>query len=385
MTSDSAGLQKRADALAASGDFAQAFDLLSAATKLDGENVDLWLKLAAICRVRRDAKGALEATDRALAVDPLHFVALLLRANLLESAGSADADEAYGRALAQRPSTPLHAQITAMTAHAERRYSAYQQAENDRLQHALPANGVIDQEEQERLDRFRTNAVRLTRPYHSEPTNFHFPGLPEREFHDRSAFEWIEKLEAVTEIIAADFVRVAAAERVELVPYVQYPKGAPLRQWEALNHSSDWSAIHLLQNGKRIDANARHCAATMEILAALPQPDMAGISPNAMFSLLAPGAKIPPHTGVANTRLVCHLPLIVPDGCWFRVGADRRPWVRGQAWVFDDTIEHEAANESDMLRVVFICDVWHPGLSSGERAGVKSLIEAFARTGASGI
>ncbi|MEI9850438.1 MAG: aspartyl/asparaginyl beta-hydroxylase domain-containing protein [Sphingomonas sp.] len=53
------------------------------------------------------------------------------------------------------------------------------------------------------------------------------------------------------------------------------------------------------------------------------RPDIPGRGPNAMFSLLAPGAHIPPHHGVSNARLVCHLPLIVPPGCWFRVR--RRP------------------------------------------------------------
>ena len=71
-----------------------------------------------------------------------------------------------------------------------------------------------------------------------------------------------------------------------------------------------------------------------------------------MFSLLAPGAHIPPHTGVANTRLVCHLPLIVPDGLLVpgrrRDAGCGRP---GKAWIFDDTIEHEALNPSDALRV----------------------------------
>src|SRR3546814_7386481 len=83
----------------------------------------------------------------------------------------------------------------------------------------------------------------------------------------------------------------------------------------------------------------------MAAIAAIPQPRISERTPNAMFSLLAPGKHIPPHTGVANTRLVCHLPLIVPDGCWFRVGAETREWKRGAAWVFDDTIEHEARSE----------------------------------------
>jgi aspartyl/asparaginyl beta-hydroxylase (cupin superfamily) len=120
----------------------------------------------------------------------------------------------------------------------------------------------------------------------------------------------------------------------------------------------------------------------MGLLDALDQPEVVGRSPNAMFSLLAPGAHIPPHTGVANTRLVCHLPLIVPPGCWFRVGAERRDWQVGQAWIFDDTIEHEARNESDALRVILIVDTWHPGLSPAERRAVAAAMEAAgAETG----
>ena len=114
----------------------------------------------------------------------------------------------------------------------------------------------------------------------------------------------------------------------------------------------------------------------MELLAKLTQPHIGGAGPNAMFSLLAPRTRIPSHVGVNNARLVCHLPLIVPEGCWFRVGAETRFWRRGEAFVFDDTIEHEAMNPSDQLRVVFICDVWHPDLSKVERDAVKALIEA---------
>jgi aspartyl/asparaginyl beta-hydroxylase (cupin superfamily) len=112
----------------------------------------------------------------------------------------------------------------------------------------------------------------------------------------------------------------------------------------------------------------------MEALSRADQAAIPGFGPNAMFSLLAPRTRIPPHTGVANTRLVCHLPLIVPEGCWFRVGAETRPWVEGEPFVFDDTMEHEAANDSDALRVVLIFDIWHPDLSSAERDAVAATI-----------
>jgi aspartyl/asparaginyl beta-hydroxylase (cupin superfamily) len=133
-----------------------------------------------------------------------------------------------------------------------------------------------------------------------------------------------------------------------------------------------------------VDANARHCPTTLALLDALPQPLVAGAGPNAMFSLLAPNTRIPPHVGVSNARLVCHLPLIVPEGCWFRVGAETRYWCRGEAFVFDDTIEHAAMNPSDQLRVVFIFDVWHPDLSDLERNAVRALIEADG-SGTSGL
>jgi aspartyl/asparaginyl beta-hydroxylase (cupin superfamily) len=133
--------------------------------------------------------------------------------------------------------------------------------------------------------------------------------------------------------------------------------------------------------GRRVEENAARCPRTMAVLDGVPQPQQAGRTPAAMYSLLKPRTRIPPHTGVTNVRLVVHLPLIVPPGCGFRVGNERREWVPGKAWVFDDTIEHEAWNDSDQLRVVFIFDIWHPHLTASERALVSALsggLDAFA-------
>ena len=159
-----------------------------------------------------------------------------------------------------------------------------------------------------------------------------------------------------------------------MVPYIQYPDRVPMRQWKELNHNPKWTAIHLLQNGRRIEQNARHCPRTLEAISHMDQPDVAGASPNAMFSMLAPRTRIPPHTGVANTRVVCHLPLIVPGKCGFRVGETTREWNVGEAFVFDDTIEHEAWNDSDELRVVLIIDLWAPALTPGDRRVVAAVI-----------
>jgi aspartyl/asparaginyl beta-hydroxylase (cupin superfamily) len=371
-------LSARADAAAKQGNLRDAVAALRELVVLE-PTAETWLKLGSLLRASGDLRGALDAVHQALELAPLDFMGLLSRAAILERLGAEDFGEAYGRALAHMPREPLPPALAQMVAHARgchadyvsKRAAALDGAMADQLVAASPDVAA-------RLTRFRSNALRQTRPYHSDPTHFHYPGLIEREFHDRADFPWLNDLEAATSEICAEMRAVMSSERAELVPYIQYASHEPLAQWAPLNHSRDWTAIHLLQNGRAVDANARHCPATMDLLSRLPQPVIAGCSPNAMFSLLAPRTNIPPHTGVSNTRLVCHLPLVVPEGCWFRVGAETRHWRAGEAFVFDDTIEHEAANPSDALRVVFIFDVWHPGLATLERDAVRAMLEADA-------
>jgi len=381
IASEAAGLEAAADRAAAGGDRAGARALLARAAAAAPDRAETWLKLAAMCRAEGDLEAALDAVSGALRVDPLGFMPLLLKANLLEKTGrGAEAGETYGYALAQAPAAlPPH--LEGMIAHARAAHAAHVAETADRLGKAA-GGAALNDVENGRLARFRSNILRTTRPYHSEPTHFHYPGLREREYHDRAGFPWLSELEAATAAITADFHRVMAAERAELVPYIQYPDDVPLRQWAALNRNRAWTAIHLVQNGMTIEANARHCPETMALLARLPQPNIPGAGPNAMFSLLAPRTTIPPHVGVNNARLVCHLPLVVPERCWFRVGAEPRQWQRGEAFIFDDTIEHEAANPSGHLRVVFIFDVWNPRLSDIEREAVRQVIAAEGSAGA---
>jgi aspartyl/asparaginyl beta-hydroxylase (cupin superfamily) len=342
----------------------------------------LWMRIAAIRRGAGDASAALDAVHKVLAIAPRDFTALLMRASLLQKLELPGAGEAWGHALAQKPERDLPEQLTPVIAEAEEKYAEWQAKKEAALKERMAdAEQQASEEERKRIHRFRSNAVRRTRPYHSEPTDFQFPELTEREFHPRRMFPWLEKLEAATEEVTAELRAVMAAERAELVPYVQFEEHVPMDQWRPLNRNPDWTAIHLVQHGRVNGANARHCPRTMALLEGLPQPDIPGASPNAMFSLLAPKTRIPPHVGISNTRLVCHLPLIVPEGCWFRVGAETRLWKTGEAFVFDDTMEHEAANPSDELRVVFICDVWHPDISPTERAAVAALISSSAAAG----
>jgi aspartyl/asparaginyl beta-hydroxylase (cupin superfamily) len=368
-------IEQAADQAAASGDYARARAILEEAVAADGTSQSLWVKLSAMRKASGDLGGALAAVDRSLAISPLDFSALLYRAVLLDALGDPAAGQEFGNALMQAPpDTELPAPMRPAVAHARKRSAAYQEALERTLSDSVQSN--LSPAERRKVERFVSNTSRRTRHYHQEPTNFHYPGLPEIEFHDRDNFPELAAIEAATQAIRAEFEALIAGEAAEMVPYIQYPDRVPLRQWKELNRNPDWTAIHLLQNGQTVEKNARHCPRTMAVLAQVPQPAVSGASPNAMFSLLAPRTRIPPHTGVANTRLVCHLPLIVPSGCGFRCGATTREWGVGEAFVFDDTIEHEAWNDSDELRVVFIFDLWPPALSHSEREAVAAVISA---------
>jgi aspartyl/asparaginyl beta-hydroxylase (cupin superfamily) len=149
-----------------------------------------------------------------------------------------------------------------------------------------------------------------------------------------------------------------------------------VNQWGELNHSRRWSSYFLWRDGVRQDAACAACPRTAALLDTLPLQRQPNFAPTAMFSALEPHTTIPPHTGSANTRLLVHLPLMVPGPARFRVGAETREWRVGEAWVFDDTIEHEAWNDADALRVILILDVWNPLLSEAERELVTAMMAA---------
>ena len=149
--------------------------------------------------------------------------------------------------------------------------------------------------------------------------------------------------------------------------------GTPPNRWTPLDGSDLWSARYLWRYGVRDDAVCTRCPQTAAMLETLPLADIPGRGPSAFFSVLKPSTRLPPHTGVSNIRSVVHLPLIVPDRCGFRVGGETRAWRVGEAFVFDDTIEHEAWNDSDEIRAVLIVDVWNPHLTASEIAMMRRM------------
>ncbi len=209
------------------------------------------------------------------------------------------------------------------------------------------------------------------------PTFMNFPGIPNRAWFDRTEFPWMQEMERHTDAIREELVAVLAAD-VGFRPFIQVPTEHPgAAYWQQLNDSPSWNAFFFYRDGERNADNHARCPATSAALDAAPLIRVAEHSPETFYSVLTPGAYIPPHTGVVNIRLVTHLPLIVPQDCGIRVGSETRGWEEGKCVVFDDTFEHEAWNRSGQTRVVLICDIWNPYLSAAERDGMRNAIEAL--------
>jgi len=368
-------------------DFASARDAFQRITEVDGTDPRHWVNVALALQRLGDEAGEEAALVRALSVDPGDLLALLLRGGMYERQGKTHkAATAFGAAATVAPPIDrLTPELRPSLAHAMK----YREEYTAKLGSFLDSRFDAVQRDLagENFDRMQLSVdIMLGRKkrYDAQPMQHYLPGLASVEFFDRRDFPWLDAFEAETAAIRAEFLAVLREEH-GFEPYISYANDLPLNQWIELNNSPRWSAFHLVKNGAVVEHNAARCPHTMRLWQTAPTPHQPGRTPAAMFSVLKPYTHIPAHVGVSNFRLVTHVPLIVPEGCRFRVGNQTRQWVPGKAWIFDDTIEHEAWNNSDKLRVVMIFDIWHPQVTLAERTMVSALMGALNEfTGTSG-
>jgi len=362
------------------GNPARARELLNIATRVDPHNPSLWLNLATTLRALDASDAEDEALRRVLKLDPRNLLALLRQAEQLERRGKRRAAaRGYQTALQTiQPNARLPAAMRDAVTHAIECVRR-----NDAALAGHIETGVRAVREQhspadlERADHGLAAFLGARRIYHPQPTFLHIPKLPAYEFYAREQFSWLAEFEAATAEIRTECERALREDADGVVPYIDYPDELPVDQWAELNKSRRWSAFFLWRDGVRLDAHADRCPRTAELLARAPTADVRGYAPTAFFSILDGKSHIPPHSGVTNARLIVHLPLIVPPNCRFRVGSQTREWREGQAWVFDDTIEHEAWNDSDVPRAILIFDTWHPALNAGEREMIRTAVPAI--------
>jgi len=363
------------------GDAGNAISHFTAATEADPTATALWMNLAKAQRLAGDDEAERRALEQVLAIDQIHLMALIRLAELHERRGElGSATDCWNVALSflvQVPDpTPQLAQVIN---HASAFIAGRRQALADALDAGLAeALGAASER-----DRGRASAAcdMMTGRRDMLPNRCHgffYPFLPADEFFARGPFPWLERLEAATPVIRDELQAILASADPGLAPYIDMPPGTPRNLWSELDRSPDWSALHLWRDGERMDAVCERAPRTAELVASLPLAKIPGRAPAVFFSILKAGKTIPPHTGVTNIRSIVHLPLVVPGGCGFRVGSETREWREGEAFVFDDTIEHEAWNRSDHDRALLILDCWNPHLSEDERDIICKIFEISA-------
>ena len=339
-------------------------------------NAQIWLLLAHVRGVLGDHEAAEAAADEVLRRDASNLRAMVIKGDARIAAGDERAGISfYKTAAAGAAEIPgLSADLKAEIERAQRKAAELTERFRGRLEHHLESAGVADAS-----PRFRESMEILAgskQVYFQQPTSYFFPGLPQIQFYEREQFDWVEALEAATADIRAELV-AALEEGSVFRPYLQAQADRPAYDFHGLLDNPDWSTLYLWENGGPVAANTPHFPKTMEALREVPLPHITTRAPSILFSLLKRGARIAPHHGMINTRLICHLPLVVPPNCGFRCGNEVREWEPGKLLIFDDTIEHEAWNDSEEDRVILIFDIWRPELTAEERKAVAAIFEAI--------
>jgi aspartyl/asparaginyl beta-hydroxylase (cupin superfamily) len=363
------------------GDARMAAEHFGRACQADPKAGELRINLATAYRALGDAEAERNALESALATDQRNLTALIRLAQLHERVGEEGAaTERWSAVLSlagaiDEPSP----EFVALLAHARTFVEGGRQKLADALEAALSDDFGTASERDRRRARAAADVLLGRRAvFTNDCHGLHYPFLPADEFFDREHFPWLGQLEGATAVIRAELEAILADVDPGLAPYIAQPSGVPENKWTPLDQSLDWGALHLWRDGEPNAAACARAPQTAALVEDLPLCRMPGRAPAVFFSILKARARIPPHTGVTNVRAIVHLPLIVPDGCTFRVGGDTRPWVEGRAFVFDDTIEHEAVNPTDRDRAVLIFDVWNPHLSEAERAMIRTMYEVTA-------
>jgi len=358
------------------GDYAIAREAFGQITASPDASAQAWLFYAQACEGCGDRDNGLIALDRVLAADGSNPFALLMKGDLFANAGNDRAAVSFYR-MGLRRAADLPQLPGDLPERVQRAQAWVEEAEarfERQLETVLAERGL--NEVPKRFAEALAIASGKQPVYLQQPTSFYFPGLPQRAWYPREMFPWVAEFESSVPALRAEIEQVLADDR-GLQPYVQESADRASRGHSLLDDAR-WSAFHLWREGKPVEENARRCPLTMRLLERAPLPRIDDRSPMALFSILRPGTHIPPHNGMLNTRLICHIPLVVPPGCRLRVGAETREVIEGEAMIFDDSIEHEAWNDGDAVRAILLFEIWRPEISEHEKVALTALFEAVS-------
>ena len=219
--------------------------------------------------------------------------------------------------------------------------------------------------------RYTTKEVPAPKGYKEfhDPGEEHIDGLTANEWWDTSSFEWTAPLEETAPLIRKELEQVLAAEEL-------FKADSNFQQMMG----TGWTAFRLQRMGEWNEENMARFPITTKVVKSLQIPlAVRGV----MFARQQPGSGVQPHTDGRNFILTCHLGVSVPappggqgNGCWIKVGDEKRVWENNKSLIFDTSFTHETGNETDEDRFVLIIDFWHPDLSEDEKEALAFIYSA---------
>jgi aspartate beta-hydroxylase len=364
---------------------AKAVALLERATRNDPASAASFHHLGRAHESLGDLSSALASFAQALRLEPGFYHSRLRYASLLERSGEVERGTMqYARALRDAQSrgqwtnpSSTPANLRPLVEHAVRTFKARRRGMLFAITEKLAQRyGQRSMTRVEKCLRVYLGEQPANRPDpRQQPSFLYFPDLPASAYLDPSILRCIAPLEAETRAIREELLRVLSSELGrERVFAAEETERQNLR---STTGTPSWNGYYFYRHGARRDENCAVCPTTAAALDRLPLARVREHAPEALFSVFTAGTHLLPHRGVTNTRLVAHLPLIVPVDCALKVGGELHIWQEGKVVVFDDTYEHEAWNRSQETRVVLIFDLWNPHLAEAERAAITEVVAAI--------
>lgn len=380
MTQDPQSLQLKAQAAMtaiAQGDGETAKTNFEQVLSAGHDQPEIWLGLALAHQVLKDDDGMIAALDRTLASDPQNIRALIMKGDAIWTRGEPQsAVTFYKRVLTLVPDVAaLPPPARDAIRNIQARVDQYKGDMQKHLTQRFAENGLINTDKiPSRFQHALDLLYEIRERYEQQPRALYYPELPARQFYEPRDYAWTSSLLAAEAAIREEFLALKSNRNL-FTPYIHATGNSPINPDHPLLDNEDWSAMHIVKNGVVDQEVARRMPTVLKALEGAPLERVAGRGPTILVSRLAPGSKIGAHTGYLNTRLTCHLPIVIPGQCGIRVGNETRHWRSGEMLMFNDSIDHEAWNDSAEERYVLIFFVWRPELPEAERNLVKHLLE----------
>ena len=218
--------------------------------------------------------------------------------------------------------------------------------------------------------RYTTGEIAAPKGYkkYHDPGEEFVEGLTADNWWESDKFEWVAPLEETAPLIRKELEAVLAEQEL-------FKADSNFQQMMG----AGWTAFRLQRMGEWNEENMAKFPITTKVVQSLNIPlAVRGV----MFARQQPGSGVQPHTDGRNFILTCHLGVKVPpapqdqaEGCWIKVGGEKRVWENDKAIVFDTSFTHETGNDTEEDRFVLMIDFWHPELSVEEREALEFIYD----------